>query len=189
MRLVDSADGTRIAAYEEGNLAGPTVVLVHGWPDSHVLWDATVPHLTERFRVIRYDNRGSRNSSVPKDVSSYRMANYADDFAAVIDALAPVEKVHVLAHDWGSVGMWEYLSRPEAADRIAAAVPDQLQHHLRRRGWLRSAAAGHLDVHRVQLDRDRDDQHELVVDFQRVARNGRDRGWEIPAVISLGGCR
>lgn len=120
MRLVDSADGTRIAAYEEGNLAGPTVVLVHGWPDSHVLWDATVPHLTERFRVIRYDNRGSRNSSVPKDVSSYRMANYADDFAAVIDALAPVEKVHVLAHDWGSVGMWEYLSRPEAADRIAS---------------------------------------------------------------------
>ena len=48
------------------------------------------------------------------------MAHYADDFAAVIAALAPGEKVHVLAHDWGSVGIWEYLSRPESVDRIAS---------------------------------------------------------------------
>jgi NAD(P)-dependent dehydrogenase (short-subunit alcohol dehydrogenase family)/pimeloyl-ACP methyl ester carboxylesterase len=120
MRLVDSADGTRIAAYEEGNPDRPTVVLVHGWPDSHVMWDPTAAYLADDFRIIRYDNRGSRNSSVPKDVSSYSMAHYADDFAAVIDALAPGEKVHVLAHDWGSVGIWEYLSRAEAADRVAS---------------------------------------------------------------------
>lgn len=46
-----------IAVYEEGHSEGPTVV-VHGFPDSHVLWDGVVPLLTERFRVIRYDNRG-----------------------------------------------------------------------------------------------------------------------------------
>ncbi|MUL45533.1 alpha/beta fold hydrolase [Mycobacterium sp. CBMA293] len=120
MQFVDSADGTRIATYEEGNPNGPVVVLVHGWPDSHDMWDATVPYLADTFRVIRYDNRGSRNSGVPKKVSSYTMAYYADDFAAVIAALAPGEKVHVLAHDWGSVGIWEYLSRPEAADRVAS---------------------------------------------------------------------
>lgn len=120
MQLVNSADGTRIAAYEEGNPNGPTVVLVHGWPDSHVMWDATVPYLADDYRVIRYDNRGSHNSGVPKSISAYSMMRYADDFAAVIDALAPGEKVHVLAHDWGSVGIWEYLSRPEAADRVAS---------------------------------------------------------------------
>jgi pimeloyl-ACP methyl ester carboxylesterase len=120
MRLIDSADGTRIAAYEEGNPDGPTVVLVHGWPDSHVMWDATVPYLADDYRIIRYDNRGSRNSGVPKKISAYSMTRYADDFAAVIGALAPGEKVHVLAHDWGSVGIWEYLSRPEAADRVAS---------------------------------------------------------------------
>ena len=38
-RFVDSSDGVRVAVYEEGNPAGPTVVLIHGWPDSHVLWD------------------------------------------------------------------------------------------------------------------------------------------------------
>jgi pimeloyl-ACP methyl ester carboxylesterase len=119
-RFVDSADGARIAVYEEGNPEGPPVVLVHGFPDSHVLWDGVVPHLAERFRVIRYDNRGVGLSSVPKPVSAYTMDRFADDFAAVTGELSPGSPVHVLAHDWGSVGMWEYLKRPGAGDRVAS---------------------------------------------------------------------
>ncbi len=119
-RFVDSADGARIAVYEEGNREGPTVVLVHGFPDSHVLWDGVVPLLAERFRVIRYDNRGVGMSSAPKQVSAYTMARFADDFAAVIGELSPGGPVHVLAHDWGSVGIWEYLKRPGAGDRVAS---------------------------------------------------------------------
>ena len=69
-RFVDSGDGVRIAVYEEGNPDGPTVVLVHGWPDSHVLWDGVAPLLADRFRVVRYDNRGVGKSSVPKPVSA-----------------------------------------------------------------------------------------------------------------------
>ena len=119
-RFVDSSGGVRIAVYEEGNPNGPTVVLVHGWPDSHVLWDGVVPLLADRFRLIRYDNRGVGKTSVPKPVSAYTMACYADDFAAVVDAMAPGQPVHVLAHDWGSAGMWEYLARPGAGDRVAS---------------------------------------------------------------------
>jgi NAD(P)-dependent dehydrogenase (short-subunit alcohol dehydrogenase family)/pimeloyl-ACP methyl ester carboxylesterase len=119
-RFVDSADGVRIAAYEEGNPEGPTVVLVHGFPDSHVLWDGVVPLLAERFRVVRYDNRGVGLSSTPKKVSAYTMARFADDLDAVIGELSPGGPVHVLAHDWGSVGVWEYLTRPGAGDRVAS---------------------------------------------------------------------
>ncbi len=119
-QMVDSADGVRIAVYEEGNPDGPTVVLVHGWPDSHVLWDGVAPMLADRFRIIRYDNRGMGRSSAPKPLSAYTMARYADDFAAVLAAVAPDGPVHVLAHDWGSVGVWEYLARPVAADRVAS---------------------------------------------------------------------
>ena len=61
-QFIDSTDGVRIAVYEEGNPEGPTVVLVHGFPDSHVLWDGVVPRLAERFRVIRYDNRGTQRA-------------------------------------------------------------------------------------------------------------------------------
>lgn len=119
-RFVDSADGVRIAAYEDGNPEGSTVVLVHGFPDSHVLWDGVVPLLAERFRIIRYDNRGVGLSSAPKRVSAYTMARFADDFAAVTGELSPGRPVHVLGHDWGSVGVWEYLTRPGASDRVAS---------------------------------------------------------------------
>jgi pimeloyl-ACP methyl ester carboxylesterase len=119
-RFVESGGGVRIAVYEEGNPDGPTVVLVHGWPDSHVVWDGVAPLLADSFHIVRYDNRGVGKTSVPKPISAYTMACYADDFAAVIDAVAPDEPVHVLAHDWGSAGMWEYLSRPGAGDHVAS---------------------------------------------------------------------
>lgn len=118
--FVDSAEGVRIAAYEEGNPDGPTLVLAHGWPDSHVLWDGVVPLLADRFRIIRFDNRGVGASSVPKPVRAYRMERFADDLEAVIATLSPGEPVHILGHDWGSVATWEYLSRPGAADRVAS---------------------------------------------------------------------
>ena len=119
-RFVDSVDGVRIAVYEQGNPDGPTVVMTHGWPDSHVLWDGVVPQLADRFRIIRFDSRGVGKSSVPKPTSAYTVAKLADDFASVIAAVSPGEPVHVLGHDWGSVSVWEYLGRPGASDRVAS---------------------------------------------------------------------
>lgn len=119
-RYVDSADGVRIAVYEQGNPDGPTVVMAHGWPDSHVLWDGVVSRLAERFRIIRFDSRGVGNSSAPKPVSAYTISKLGDDVGAVIAAVSPGEPVHVLGHDWGSVATWEYLSRPGSTDRVAS---------------------------------------------------------------------
>ena len=119
-RYIDADDGTRIAVYEEGNAGGPTVVFVHGWPDSHAVWDGVADMLAHDYRIIRYDNRGAGASSVPEAVSAYALARLADDFAAVVDAVCPDSPVHVVGHDWGAATMWEYLSRPEAADRVAS---------------------------------------------------------------------
>jgi NAD(P)-dependent dehydrogenase (short-subunit alcohol dehydrogenase family)/pimeloyl-ACP methyl ester carboxylesterase len=119
-QFIDSDDGVRLAVYEEGNPDGPTVILVHGWPDTHDLWDGVVPLLADRFRIVRYDNRGAGKSTVPKKFSAFTMPCFANDFAAVIDAIAPGQPVHVLAHDWGSAGVWEYLSRSGASDHVAS---------------------------------------------------------------------
>ena len=105
---------------EEGNPDGPTVVLVHGWPDSHRLWDGVVPLLADKVPGDPLRQPGAGASSVPKKASSYAMPYFADDFAAVIDEVCPGERVHVVAHDWGSAGMWEYVARPDAADRVAS---------------------------------------------------------------------
>lgn len=119
-RHIESRDGTRLAVHDEGNPAGPTVVLVHGWPDSHVLWDGVVDLLGTDYRIIRYDNRGAGASEAPAGVSSYRVEALADDLDAVICALSPTGPVHLVGHDWGAATAWEYVTRPDAADRVAS---------------------------------------------------------------------
>lgn len=127
-----------LAVFEQGNPDGPTIVLVHGWPDTHRLWDHVVPLLADRFRVISYDTRGSGRSSVPTSVSDYRLELLATDLLAVVDAVSPDEAVHLLAHDWGSLEAWEAVCSPGAVGRIASFTStsgwcfDHLGHWMRR---------------------------------------------------------
>ncbi|MGW4365420.1 SDR family oxidoreductase [Nocardia takedensis] len=113
-------EGFDLAVYEYGDPADPTVVLVHGWPDTARLWDAVVPLLTERFHVVTYDTRGHGNSTRTDRVADFRLDALARDFFAVADAVSPERPVHVLAHDWGSVQVWEAVCEPHAAQRIAS---------------------------------------------------------------------
>ncbi|NCL77104.1 alpha/beta fold hydrolase [Rhodococcus sp. YH1] len=110
----------RLHLVEEGNPQGPTLVLVHGWPDTHALWDRVVPALAGDFRIVRFDNRGAGASTVPRDVAAYRLELLAADLFAVIDAVSPDAPVHLLGHDWGSVLGWEAVCEPGAAERIAS---------------------------------------------------------------------
>lgn len=119
-RFIAAADGTRLAVYEEGDPAAPTIVLVHGWPDSHVLWDGVVELLADSFRIVRYDNRGAGASEAPTKVSAYHISTLADDLGAVIAACSPDSPAHVVAHDWGAATAWEYVARAGAPARVAS---------------------------------------------------------------------
>lgn len=118
-RTVRNGD-IEIAVYEQGNRAGETVLLLHGWPDSHHLWDGVVPFLTERFHVVSVDNRGHGKSTNPKSFRDFGLAELASDYLAVIAAVSPDKPVHVLAHDWGSVAMWEAVCEAGAEQKIAS---------------------------------------------------------------------
>ncbi|MET0197834.1 MAG: alpha/beta fold hydrolase [Rhodococcus fascians] len=113
-------EGMHLAVFETGNPDGETIVLVHGWPDTHELWSHIVPLLEDDYRVVSYDVRGAGESTIPQEQSAYRLRNLASDFYAVIDAVSPDRKVHVLAHDWGAVQAWEAAAEPHAIDRIAS---------------------------------------------------------------------
>ncbi|MBM7460947.1 alpha/beta fold hydrolase [Rhodococcus coprophilus] len=110
----------RLHVVEEGNQDGPTLVLVHGWPDTHALWDRVTPLLSDTFRIIRFDNRGAGKSTVPRAVADYRLEHLAADLFAVIDAVRPAEPVHLLGHDWGAVLCWEAVCEADAPGRIAS---------------------------------------------------------------------
>jgi hypothetical protein len=58
MRWVESGD-VRLAVFEEGDPAHPTVMLLHGYPDTHRVWDEVAARLRDRFHVVRYDVRGA----------------------------------------------------------------------------------------------------------------------------------
>ncbi|PPJ35019.1 short chain dehydrogenase [Nocardia nova] len=109
-----------IAIYEYGDPAAPTMLLVHGWPDDHHLWDRVIPKLSGRFHVVAYDTRGHGRSTRTDRTEDYGLDRFASDFYAVADAVSPDRPVHVLAHDWGSVQVWEAVCEPQAAARVAS---------------------------------------------------------------------
>jgi NAD(P)-dependent dehydrogenase (short-subunit alcohol dehydrogenase family)/pimeloyl-ACP methyl ester carboxylesterase len=121
-RHVPSTDGVQLAVYETGPADGteaPVVVAVHGYPDNHTVWDGVVAELSDRFRVVTYDVRGTGESSKPAQRAAYRMPNLVDDLGAVLDAVSPDAPVHLLAHDWGSIQAWAAVTDEHLADRIA----------------------------------------------------------------------
>src|SRR5689334_3412720 len=119
-RFVTSTDGVRIAVHESGNPDRPTIVAVHGFPDNHHVWDGIAAELGDRFRVVAYDVRGAGESDKPRGRRAYRQEQLTADLLAVLDAASPNEPVHLLAHDWGSLQLWDAVSTPELVPRFAS---------------------------------------------------------------------
>lgn len=109
-----------LAVFEAGDAADPTVLLVHGWPDTHQLWNGVAARLADDFHVVSYDTRGMGGTSDPGAVERFALPELADDLFAVADAVSPGAPVHVLAHDWGSVQAWEAVCDPRAQTRMAS---------------------------------------------------------------------
>ncbi|MGW4649775.1 SDR family oxidoreductase [Kitasatospora sp. NPDC004289] len=112
--------GLPLAVFEQGDPSHPTVILVHGYPDTHVVWDDVAADLAADHHVVRYDVRGAGESGVPADRDGYRLELLGADLFAVADAVSPDRPVHVVAHDWGSVQSWEAVTEPGSEQRIAS---------------------------------------------------------------------
>lgn len=152
--FVTSSDGTRIAVYDSGNAdAASTVLAVHGYPDNADVWAAVTERLTPRCRVLRYDVRGTGHSDAPRERAAYRYVRLAEDAQAVLDAWSPGQAVHLLAHDWGSVQGWQFVSDPELAERFTGftSVSGPCVAYLR--PWIRAnlAARNYIPVLRQLL--------------------------------------
>jgi pimeloyl-ACP methyl ester carboxylesterase len=119
-RRVRATDGVELAVYERGPADRPTIVLVHGYPDNHTVWDGVAELLAQRLHVVAYDVRGAGASDAPATRAGYRLAQLVADLAAVADAVSPDRPVHVLAHDWGSIQSWPAVTDPEVGRRIAS---------------------------------------------------------------------
>ncbi|GAA1303294.1 alpha/beta fold hydrolase [Saccharothrix xinjiangensis] len=148
------SDGVRLAVFERGDRSAPTVLLVHGYPDTHHVWDGVTDVLAERFHVVSYDVRGAGRSGAPRGLAAYRLPVLGRDLLAVARAVSPDEPVHVVGHDWGSIQAWEAVTTPGAPiasyTSISGPCLDHVGHRMRgsanpdqlRRSWY--IAAFHL---------------------------------------------
>ncbi|MBM7167279.1 SDR family oxidoreductase [Streptomyces sp. G44] len=113
--------GIELCVAELGDPERPTVLLVHGYPDSKEVWTEVAERLAPRFHVVLYDVRGHGRSTAPQPLrGGFTLEKLTDDFVAVIDAVSPDRPVHVVGHDWGSVQSWEFVTVKRTEGRIAS---------------------------------------------------------------------
>lgn len=89
--------------------ARETVVLIHGWPLSHSMWDYQLAELPDHgLRVVAYDRRGFGKSSQPWE--GYDYDTLADDLKAVLDTLQ-LSNVTLVGFSMGGGEVARYMSR------------------------------------------------------------------------------
>jgi non-heme chloroperoxidase len=110
-------DGTDIYYKDWGK--GPVVTFSHGWPLSADAWDGQMLFLVQNgFRVVAHDRRGHGRSSQAS--SRNDMDGYADDLAAVIEAL-DLNDATLVGHSTGGGEVARYIGC-HGTKRVAKAV-------------------------------------------------------------------
>lgn len=114
-----TVNGLRMQVQSAGE--GPVVVLLHGFPDTHVVWRKQIaPLMAAGYRVLAPDLRGYGGSDAPHTVSAYRVEEIAADVLAMLDQLG-IARARVVGHDWGALVGWLLCMRaPERIEQYVA---------------------------------------------------------------------
>ena len=116
--LMLDANGIRMHATTTGQ--GPVVLLLHGFPDTHIVWRKQIPVLAQAgFRALAPDLRGYGRTDAPPHVLDYTLDKIRADLLGLLDALK-IEKVTIVGHDWGGILGWQLASMvPQRVERLA----------------------------------------------------------------------
>ncbi len=118
MSKITTKDGTEIYYKDWGE--GPVVTFSHGWPLSSDAWDGQMLFLAQNgFRAVAHDRRGHGRSSQAS--SGNDMNGYADDLAAVIEALDLTDAT-LVGHSTGGGEVTRYIGRHGTGRVVKAAL-------------------------------------------------------------------
>lgn len=125
----------------DGPAEAPALLLSNSLSSDLTMWEPQLPAWSQRFRIVRYDQRGHGRSVAPE--GAYSIAQLAEDALAVLDHLG-IERAHWCGLSMGGmVGMWALTHAPE---RIGRAVLANTAAHMGPRelwdGRIRTAERG-----------------------------------------------
>lgn len=118
---VTTKDGVQLFVKDWGPRDGQPVVFSHGWPLDSDSWESQMIFLADHgYRVIAHDRRGHGRSSQPWDGND--MDHYADDLAAVLDAVdLKGRKAVLVGFSTGGGEVARYIGR-HGTSKVAKAV-------------------------------------------------------------------
>ena len=124
MKMMEKAhrtkvNGTFIAWYEMGS--GTPLIFIHGFHDTHSVWNKVAPLLADDFRVIMLDLPGSGLSDRPD--KNYTLSWYSRMIIDWMDECC-IESAHVCGHSFGGgIAQWMLLKGRNRINRLALIAP------------------------------------------------------------------
>jgi 3-oxoadipate enol-lactonase len=115
-RAFITGDGCKIAYRLDGTEGHPTLVLSNSIATNLHMWEDQIAHLTQAFRVLRYDTRGHGRSDAP--TGPYSLDRLGCDVLELLDALS-IERTHFCGLSLGGfIGQWLGARAPGRLNRL-----------------------------------------------------------------------
>jgi 3-oxoadipate enol-lactonase len=115
MPIVKSGEA-RIHYDLDGQSGSPVLMFSNSLGANYSMWDPQVPEFRKKFRVLRYDARGSGQSSFTP--GPYSIEQLAKDVLALLDALDLDRAHHCGLSMGGMIGMWLGVNAPERLNKL-----------------------------------------------------------------------
>ena len=105
------ANGYTFSAKISDNNQDIPVILLHGFPESSVMWKRLIKDLNQiGYFTIAPDQRGYSHLARPSEINQYQISSLAKDVVSIADSLG-IHKFHLIGHDWGSAVGWQIAAR------------------------------------------------------------------------------